>query len=252
MSWTASIYPKSWHFANEINREKLKSSLFVGRRFGKTGMVYHTIVDSLPFSDEQKKELHDLYEKSFKRRRMNYYLTKEELDVIKNDKQFILVRGKRRIGKTFISFIFICEAVFSDERKDVFVILPTIRHTEVFISDFLSFLGTSTDYIRCINRKCSFIDFFNGSRIYLLTPSIIFDYQLRGYPRPELIVIDDASVFEEKIQKKIFRLLKKNHFWRNWNCKYYISYYPFKKLDKLQSLYRFANKYWYKKTLGGE
>jgi hypothetical protein len=183
---------------------------------------------------------------------MNYYLNKEELDVIKSDKQFIIVRGERRIGKTFISFNLVREAAFSNERKDVFIILPTTRHKEVFISDFLSFLGTSTDYIRCINRGCSFIECFNGSKIYLLTPSIIFEYQLRGYPRPELIVIDDASVFEEKTQKKIFRLLKQNHFWRNWNCKYYISYYSFRKVDKLQSLYRFANKYWYKKTLGGE
>lgn len=183
---------------------------------------------------------------------MNYYPNKDEIDVIKSDKQFVLIRGERRVGKTFISFCLICKAAFSNEKKDVFVILPTAKHIEVFISDFLSFLGTSTDYIRCINRNYSFIDCFNGSRVYLLTPSIIFDYQLRGYPRPELIVIDDASVFEEKIQKKIFRLLKENHFLRNWNCKYYISYYPLKKIDKLQSLYKFANKHWYKKTLGWE
>lgn len=183
---------------------------------------------------------------------MNYYLKKDEIDVIKSDKQFILVRGERRIGKTFISFCLICKAVFSNERKDVFVILPTARHIEAFISNFLSFLGKSTDYIKCIDRKYLFINCFNGSRIYLLTPSIIFDYQLRGYPKPELIVIDDASMFEEDKQKEIFNLLKVNHFWRDWNCKYYIAYYPLKKVDRLQSLYRFANKHWYKKTLKGE
>jgi hypothetical protein len=38
----------------------------IGRRFGKTGMLYHTIVDSLPVSDEKKKELHDQYEKALR------------------------------------------------------------------------------------------------------------------------------------------------------------------------------------------
>ncbi len=40
--------------------------LIVGRRFGKTGMLYHTIVDSLPVSSEKKKELHDQYEKALR------------------------------------------------------------------------------------------------------------------------------------------------------------------------------------------
>ena len=42
MSWIAWIYPKSWYRANEINRinrEKLISSLSVGRRFGKTRLT---------------------------------------------------------------------------------------------------------------------------------------------------------------------------------------------------------------------
>lgn len=66
MSWIAWIYPKSWYRANEINRERLKSLLSVGRRFGKTGMLYHTIVESLPVSTEKKKELHDQYEKALR------------------------------------------------------------------------------------------------------------------------------------------------------------------------------------------
>lgn len=47
----------------ENRKDKL---LIVGRRFGKTGMLYHTIVDSLPVSDEKKKELHDQYEKALR------------------------------------------------------------------------------------------------------------------------------------------------------------------------------------------
>lgn len=42
MNWIAYIKPKSWYRANEINRinrEKLISSLSVGRRFGKTRLT---------------------------------------------------------------------------------------------------------------------------------------------------------------------------------------------------------------------
>lgn len=49
---------KSWYRANEINRinrAKLKSFLSVGRRLGKTGILYHSIVESLPVSTEKKK-----------------------------------------------------------------------------------------------------------------------------------------------------------------------------------------------------
>ncbi len=43
-----------------------KKYITIGRRFGKTGLVYHTIVDSLPISAEKKKKLHELYEKLLK------------------------------------------------------------------------------------------------------------------------------------------------------------------------------------------
>lgn len=52
----------------ETLREKNRKNkqLFIGRRFMKTGMLYHTIVDSLSISTEMKKELHDQYEKSLR------------------------------------------------------------------------------------------------------------------------------------------------------------------------------------------
>ena len=43
------------------SKEKI---IVIGRRFGKTEMLYHTIVNSLPVSEEKKKELHELYEKA--------------------------------------------------------------------------------------------------------------------------------------------------------------------------------------------
>lgn len=67
MYWVVYLYPKSWYKADKINKEKVaKSFLFVGRRFGKTGMLYHSIVESLPVSTEKKKELHDQYEKALR------------------------------------------------------------------------------------------------------------------------------------------------------------------------------------------
>ena len=46
--------------------ETKKKHIAIGRRFGKTGLVYHTIVNSLPVSAEKKKKLHELYEKALK------------------------------------------------------------------------------------------------------------------------------------------------------------------------------------------
>lgn len=46
--------------------ELQKKLIVVGRRFGKTSMLYHTIVNSLPVSEDKKKELHKLYEKAMR------------------------------------------------------------------------------------------------------------------------------------------------------------------------------------------
>lgn len=43
-----------------------RKHIAIGRRFGKTGLVYHTIVNFLPVSDEKKKELHKRYEKALR------------------------------------------------------------------------------------------------------------------------------------------------------------------------------------------
>jgi hypothetical protein len=50
----------------EMKKNRKNKQLFIGRRFGKTGMLYHTIVDSLSISTEMKKELHDQYEKALR------------------------------------------------------------------------------------------------------------------------------------------------------------------------------------------
>ena len=43
-----------------------KKNVAIGMRFGKTGLLYHTIVNSLPVSAEKKKELHERYEKALR------------------------------------------------------------------------------------------------------------------------------------------------------------------------------------------
>jgi hypothetical protein len=49
-----------------MKKNRKNKRLIVGRRFGKTGMLYHTIVDSLPVSAEEKKKLHNQYEKALR------------------------------------------------------------------------------------------------------------------------------------------------------------------------------------------
>lgn len=43
-----------------------KKHIAIGMHFGKTGLLYHTIVNSLPVSAEKKKELHERYEKALR------------------------------------------------------------------------------------------------------------------------------------------------------------------------------------------
>lgn len=40
--------------------------LCAGRRFGKTGLVYHSIIETLPISEAEKKKLHEEYERALR------------------------------------------------------------------------------------------------------------------------------------------------------------------------------------------
>ena len=64
MNWKEYIRPTSFCI-NQKKQDKRKI-VIAGRRCGKTGLVHHTIVESLPVSDEKKKELHELYEKALR------------------------------------------------------------------------------------------------------------------------------------------------------------------------------------------
>ncbi len=55
----------SLKYSAEHNKQK-QCLVSVGRRFGKTGLLYHSIVNSLPVPDEKKKELHEQYEKALR------------------------------------------------------------------------------------------------------------------------------------------------------------------------------------------
>ena len=64
MNWKEYIRPTSFCI-NQKNQDKRKTAI-VGRRCGKSGLMYHTIIESLSVSNEKKKELHELYEKELR------------------------------------------------------------------------------------------------------------------------------------------------------------------------------------------
>lgn len=182
---------------------------------------------------------------------MGYTLTKEQTEIVTTDKQYTIVKGERRSGKTFTSFCLACMTITSEYVQNVYVILPTIRRVEIYIKDFLNFLGDYEGMVEHISRERLYISFRDKCRIQFFVPSDILRYQFRGYQKPDLIIIDDASTFEDKDIHRIFYAIKENYHLRNWNCKFYISYYPIRKIDKLQAFYKYTNhKYWFKKTLG--
>lgn len=184
---------------------------------------------------------------------MKYTLTKDETEIIATDKQFIITRGERRVGKTFTAYSLIAQAIFTTKYvQQIFVVLPSVRFIENFINNFIKFLGDGKGGIIRIDRNHLYIDFWDKSRIQFFIPSDILRYQFRGYPRPDLIIIDDAGDFTDYEQRRLFYAIKENWFLRAWSSKLYVSYYPVRKIDKLQALYRYANKNWYKTTLGVE
>lgn len=184
---------------------------------------------------------------------MNYSLTKDETEVVTTDKQFIIARGERRVGKTFTAYSLIAQAIFTTKYvQQIFVILPSVKYVEIFINSFVEFLGDSKGSIVRIDRNHFYIDFWDKSRMQFFIPSDILRYQFRGYPRPDLIIIDDADYFTDYEQRRLFYAIKENWLLRAWNSKFYVSYYPVRKIDKLQALYRYADKNWYKGTLGVE
>lgn len=65
INWKAYIWPKFFCITPKKKQDKRKI-VSAGRRCGKTGLVHHTIIESLPVSNEKKKELHELYEKALR------------------------------------------------------------------------------------------------------------------------------------------------------------------------------------------
>ena len=91
-------------------------------------------------------------------------------------------------------------------------------------------------------------EFKNGSEILILTPTDILSYGFKGYRRPDLIFIDDLEVFDKRTSKRIFALLKEDYCLRNWNCRFYVSYYPTQNNDRCAALFRLAgsNDNWFR------
>ena len=174
---------------------------------------------------------------------MGYTLTKEQTEIVTTDKQCILVKGERRLGKTFISFCLAYMTIASEYIQNVYVILPTVRHVEIYIKDFLDFLGDYKGMIDHVSRNQLYISFKDGCRIQFFIPSDILRYQFRGHPKPDLIIIDDAESFNDNDMHRIFYAIKENYLLRKWSCRIYVSYYPVRKIDKLQALYKYTNKH---------
>jgi hypothetical protein len=182
---------------------------------------------------------------------MGYTLTKEQTEIFSSDKQFILIRGVPRAGKSFISHCLITK-VLEYCKRTIYVILPNVRFVENYITSLLEFLGDYANMIEHIHRERLYIKFRDGNVIQFFIPSDILRYEFRGYQKPDLVIIDDANYYERPVSKRIFAAIKENYFLRAWNCKFYIAYRPNRKVDRLQGLYRFIGKNdnWLRKSLG--
>ena len=185
---------------------------------------------------------------------MKYSLTKEQLKVCSSDKQCIIVRGDRRAGKSYAGYFLCLKILGSEENKHAIFIAPTCRQAINIIIDFEILLGHNPEYIYRVDKIHRRIELTNGSRITILTPSDIIDYEFRGILKPDIIVIDDLEVYSKRESKHLFHIIKENYFLRTWDCRFYISYYPLypnENEDKCEALFRLAgnNKRWDRITM---
>ncbi len=160
---------------------------------------------------------------------MMYTLTKGQHDVLTSNKQCIIVRGDRRTGKSFTGQILVTTTLLSKAESVAYIIVPTLRHGINMIDDIVSMFQKDIYGQRCIwkvNKQHHTITFANNSEIIFLTPTNILSYEFKGYQRPDLIFIDELDLFDKKVAKRIFAIIKDNYFSRDWNCRFFMDYTP--------------------------
>lgn len=185
-------------------------------------------------------------------------LTKKQVEVLATNKQYILIKGERKSGKTFIGCCAVLSTVIKENNKYAYIIIPTIKFAEDILNCILYILSDSAPaksdvlfIIDSINRRDFTIKFRNGSVIQILLYTKVFEYEFRGYHKPDVIFIDNAEFFNKQESKRLFRILRDNYFTRAFNCKFIIIYYQLRLVDRLQALWRIAgfNKNWFRITI---
>ena len=182
-------------------------------------------------------------------------LTKKQAEVLATSKQYILIKGVRRSGRTFVGCCAVLNTVVKENNKYAYIIVPTIKFAENILDSILYILSDSAPaksdvlfIIDSINRRDFTIKFRNGSVIQILLHTKIFEYEFRGYHKPDIIFIDDAEFYDKQQSKRLFRILRDNYFTRAFNCKFIIIYYQLRLVDRLEALWRIAgfNKNWFR------
>ena len=189
---------------------------------------------------------------------VSYNLNKDQAEIIKSDKQCIIIKGDRRTGKTFTGCCLMISTLFAEGQRQAFVIVPDVQRAINMMYDIQIFLSENINQIYRFNKIYHRIEFRNGSEIQFLTPTDILSYGFKGYRRPDLIFIDDIEIFDKRTSKRIFAIIKEDYAVRGWNCRFYVTYHPMfqffrpkERHDRCDALFRLAgsNPNWFRKEL---
>lgn len=129
-----------------------------------------------------------------------------QLKILRDQKDRVIVKSGRQIGKTTITSIKALHYAFTNAEKTVLVIAPTQRQSSNLFNKIRDFAQKHALLRKSIVRHTqTMIEFTNKSRIYAL-PSGYDGSGIRGYTA-DLMIIDEAAFIPEEVFPAILPML---------------------------------------------
>lgn len=155
-------------------------------------------------------------------------ITDKQRQVLETTKQCILAEVIERSGKTTAGELLALKVLLSRNNQTVFIVVQSQREMNNIIIDIKQLLMNQPDVIYRINHQFSYVELFNGSRIYFIN-ILDYEYRFKGLEKPNLVIIDNINNLYKKQAKMLLRILKENYFSRQWNCRFFVSSDYFRK-----------------------
>lgn len=169
-------------------------------------------------------------------------LTPFEKKIYSSHKPYILAKGTRRCGKSFIGSIWVAMKAYT-EKCTVWVMAPDIKRLQFIFEDIRRFTcKANISLIKSINKQRYFEIILEpyDSRIYFITDQDLFGVFPKGRIPPDFIYMDDVDCYSKAELRRIHRQLRKEIGSRGGNPNILITYSLVRQHDRLQALWTVA------------